>query len=406
MSHFQAKAYARPMATSALRSSKILFTGEPESPGAIAVLGACGQVGFGKLLQLLADTHRDQGPSIPVVALDPSPELTSLPARIEARLSKQQPRTRVQAQLARLNCIQGSAKDLPPGLRIAWAIEAVPERLDLKKQCYRELFARPGPAPLLCSTTSAFTTRHLFAELPQPGRCAILHPFFPHHKSRIWELASRASLSDPTCLAQLRDLMELLGHELIEVADRPAFAADRIFCGLMLEAVRTHEGLGCPPAWIDQVSQELLGCAPFAVHNMIAGSNRLSAHCMELCHQEHASNLFALPDSWAPYIQETEKQWSLEHQAPPSPDEKTKISDRLVAVLTILTSYILHENIASAQDLDRLCTGALAFRVGPCQLFRQFGIETSKANALDYIAQNNIDLAKEIAPLAALDRLP
>lgn len=394
-----------PMATQALLRCKIFPDAEQADPQAIALLGACGQVGFGKLLQLLIDTEREDKPALPFVALDPSPAIAELPSRIEARLSKSLNPPQLHRVLARLTCIRGTPKDLPAKLHIAWAIEAVPERLDLKKQCYRELYSRPGPAPLLCSTTSAFTTRHLFADLPHPGKCAILHPFFPHHKSRIWELASRAALSDADCLQGLRELLESLGHEIIEVADRPAFAADRIFCGLMLEAVRTQDLLNCPAGWIDQVSQELLGCAPFAVHNLIAGSNRLSAHCMELCHQEHSSRLFERPSSWEPFIRDTSKQWNLRSDSPLPCEAKSRISHRLLAVLAILSSYILSEEIASARDLDRLCTQALAFRSGPCELFCERGIDAIKSNAQEYLKQNQIDLAQTVAPLAALDRL-
>ena len=38
---------------------------------------------------------------------------------------------------------------------------------------------------------------------------------------------------------------------VVEVADAPAFAADRIFCGMMLEAVRIHAELGLSPAQVD-----------------------------------------------------------------------------------------------------------------------------------------------------------
>ena len=137
----------------------------------------------------------------------------------------------------------------------------------------------------------------LFADLPGAERCGVMHPFFPHLTNKLWEVPTKGAVTGANELKIVRKFLAGLGMNLIEVADVPAFAADRLFCGMMLEAVRIHVELGLSPAQVDDVCKRTLGTSPFFVHNLIAGANYLSAHCMELMQGEVDSSLFAIPKS-------------------------------------------------------------------------------------------------------------
>ena len=77
-----------------------------------------------------------------------------------------------------------------------------------------------------------------------------MHPFFPHLTNKLWEVPTRGAVTGKSELKTIRKMLGKLGMNLVETADVPSFAADRLFCGMMLEAVRIHADLGLAPAQV------------------------------------------------------------------------------------------------------------------------------------------------------------
>lgn len=390
------------MSTATLQACELLFPSAQSKPHSVVIIGATGHVGFGKLCQLVTRFAKHGGPMIPVVALDPSERVLSIKEKLAQRLSKTLSQAEATRALNAISIIQGRVQDLPEDLNIGWALEAVPEDLALKQSVYQALLERSSPPSLLASTTSAYTSQTLFGSYANKDRCAVLHPFFPHHKNPLWELASKNAVTSAKTLDKVRQLMTSLELKVIEVADVPAFAADRVFCGLMLHAVKASEDLSLEPKAIDDVTQELIGCAPFRVHNMIPGSNGLSMHCMELCHQEHPSSLFAAPESWLAYQSDPNRLWPMEIKQDSSQVPKDAMRERMLGALACICAYLLQHDIVSPEHLDLLCTDALAFRQGPCALFRELGISKVQATAKTFLASAKITRPERVAPLDAL----
>lgn len=393
------------MLTTPLQDCTLLFPSADAPPRSIVIVGATGQVGFGKLCQIADRLVPSADLEIPIIALDPSNAISTIKTKLEQRLSKRHSGTQLQSLLAKLSCIQGTAKDLPEQLEIGWALEAVPEQLATKKSVYQALLSRDKTPALLASTTSAYTSQTLFGEYPNNACCAVMHPFFPHHKNPLWEVASTQAVSSPDTLDKIRVLLQALNLEAIEVADVPAFAADRVFCGLMLHAVKSCEAFNLAPQAFDEISQELIGCAPFRVHNMIPGSNALSMHCMELCYQEQASSLFEIPDRWKVYQNNPTRTWPMDSGITPDAEQKKLIRERILGALACICAYLLKHKIVAPADLDRLCTEALAFRQGPCTLFQELGIPEVQKAAQAFITKAKITHADRVAPLEALSLL-
>lgn len=393
------------MSGTLLQDLELLFPSAGSRPRSIVVIGATGKVGFGKLCQIADRLLRLEAFDIPLVALDPSSALPLIKDKLQQRLCKTHDATQVAKFLACITFIQGTVEALPTGLDIGWALEAVPEDLSLKKSVYQSLLGREHAPALLASTTSAYTSQALFGEYPDKGRCAVMHPFFPHHKNPLWELACKGAVTSPNTMRQIRALMQALSLELIEVADVPAFAADRVFCGLMLHAVRACEDFNLSPLAFDEISQTLLGCAPFRVHNMIPGSNALSMHCMQLCHDEVPSTLYAIPKSWTPYKDDPSIAWPMEGKVNLDPETSAKVRERIVGALGCICAYMLEHEIVSPAALDKLCTQALAFRKGPCALFREIGISELQRTTSNFVASAEITLAERVWPMQALDKL-
>lgn len=364
-------------------------------PRALVVAGCCGNVGLGKLGQLARIVARH---GVPVVALDLSPAVEQIREKLAEQFAARLSADEIAAITAAITPIRGGVADIPAELRIGLVFEAVPENLSVKRPFYAAVRAR-DPEALIFSATSGFTTRKLFAELPGADRCGVLHPFFPHLTNKLWELPEKDAVTGPATLKLIKNFLARAGMTVIPVRDVPSFAADRLFCGMMLEAVRIHADTGLSPAQVDDACKQLLGTSPFLVHNMIRGANALSAHCMELMRDEVDSTLYAIPDVWRPYIADPGKQWPYERGAKCPPDGVATVRRRMFGMLFALTAGMLKREVAAIDAINFLAERALAFREGPPALIETLGLGQAAELTRAFLAEQNITRADEVAPL-------
>lgn len=379
---------------------RAIFQPDPEQPPrALLVAGACGNVGFGKFGQfarLLAPF------GIPVIALDLSDRVLGLGDELRKAFGKRFDAAEVDAILANTKLIKGTLADLPTELRVGFVFEAIPERLDIKRPFYTAVRAR-DPECYVFSATSGLTTRHLFEGLAGADRSGVMHPFFPHLTNKLFEVPTRGCTTSKETLGLLRKLLGRLGLVALETADVPAFAADRIFCGMMLEAVRIHVDTGLTPAQIDDACRKLLGTSPFYVHNLIPGANYLSAHCMELLAEEVGSTLYAIPDAWRPYTADPRKQWPYEKGQTCPPEGLAIVEQRMLGMLFALATRMMVEKVVPTDVLNFLCENALAFRTGVPALMADRGLEGVRAIVGEFVAKQGISEAAAVAPIDRLD---
>lgn len=122
-------------------------------------------------------------------------------------------------------------------------IEAVPEKLELK----RTLFARLGalaPEVLLATNTSSLSITKIAAAAAHPERVVGMHFFNPVHIMKLVEVV-RAEQSARPAVELALALAVRLGKDPIEVADAPGFASSRLGIAIGLEAIRMLEqGVG------------------------------------------------------------------------------------------------------------------------------------------------------------------
>lgn len=376
-----------------------IFQPDEQPVKALLVAGACGNVGFGKLGQFarLLAKH-----GVPVVALDLSDKVQKIKEKLREAFGKRFATAEVDAVLANITVVQGTLAEVPAELRLGFVFEAIPERLDLKHAFYRAVRER-DPDAYVFSATSGLTTRHLFEGLPGADRSGVMHPFFPHLTNKLWEVPTRGCTTSADTLRVIRKFLGAgLGMNLLETADVPAFAADRIFCGMMLEAVRIHADTGLSPAQIDDVCRRVLGTSPFYVHNLIAGANYLSAHCMQLLGEEVDSTLYAIPPVWQPYIENPLEQWPYERGQTCPPEQAAMVEQRMLGMLFSLAAYMLKHGVAGTDALNFLCENALAFRTGIPALMAEYGLERCRTTVEAFVREQSISKADEVAPIGEL----
>ncbi|MFC0100271.1 3-hydroxyacyl-CoA dehydrogenase family protein [Micromonospora marina] len=128
-------------------------------------------------------------------------------------------------------------------------VEAVPERLDLKRAVLREAESR-RPA-LLGSNTSSIPIADLAAGLDRPAEFVGLHFFNP-----VWAMALLEVVVGPATAPQTTEaavaLAARLGKDPVVVRDMPGFATSRLGVTLGLEAIRMVADEVASPADIDK----------------------------------------------------------------------------------------------------------------------------------------------------------
>ncbi|HEY7472379.1 MAG TPA: 3-hydroxyacyl-CoA dehydrogenase family protein [Gemmatimonadota bacterium] len=129
-------------------------------------------------------------------------------------------------------------------------VEAVPERLELKREIFAELDARSPERAILVSNTSSLPISLLAAETARPERVAGLHFFNPVHAMKLVEIVAPDGVS-PETVGTLRSAVESLGKQPIVVRDVPGFATSRLGITLGLEAIRMVEDRVASAADID-----------------------------------------------------------------------------------------------------------------------------------------------------------
>jgi 3-hydroxybutyryl-CoA dehydrogenase len=121
-----------------------------------------------------------------------------------------------------------------------FAIEAVPESLDLKGAVFQALErAMPAPA-VLATNTSSLSIAAIAASCRAPDRVIGMHFFNPVHLMKLVEVVVHDGVAQATRQVAL-DAARAMGKEPIVVKDSPGFASSRLGIALGLEAMRMLE---------------------------------------------------------------------------------------------------------------------------------------------------------------------
>jgi len=125
--------------------------------------------------------------------------------------------------------------DAAPLSTADFAIEAVPERLDLKTAVLREADKMLPPTAILASNTSSISITTLAALTARPDRFVGMHFMNPVPVMALVEVIRALQTSDATFAATMA-LAEKLGKKPVAVNDSPGFVSNRVLMPLINEA--------------------------------------------------------------------------------------------------------------------------------------------------------------------------
>ena len=174
-------------------------------------------------------------------------------------------------------------------------IEAVPERIDLKRSLFSAAYAAAPAHAVLASNTSSLPISSIAAAVPRPERVVGMHFFNPVAAMRLVEIVRGQATSEPT-VAAARAFAESLGKTPIVVHDSPGFATSRLGVALGLEAVRMLEAGVASAADIDRAME--LGynhpVGPLRLGDIVGLDVRLAV--ADHLHATLGSEVFRAPD--------------------------------------------------------------------------------------------------------------
>jgi 3-hydroxybutyryl-CoA dehydrogenase len=133
---------------------------------------------------------------------------------------------------------------IPSGLSAEIAIEAVPERLDLKRAVFAELAKALGPQTLLATNTSSLSVSEIAEGIDRPERVLGLHFFNPPIAMKLVEIVRGDATSDES-VERARAVAARFGKTAVVTADTPGFIVNRVARPFYLQAMRAYDaGVG------------------------------------------------------------------------------------------------------------------------------------------------------------------
>lgn len=133
--------------------------------------------------------------------------------------------TKVQAK-AGMEHVIPVAQDVPMH-HVDFVIEAVVEKMSIKKQVFANLEKLLEPDAVLATNTSALSVSEIAKDLEHPERLIGIHFFNPVHRMPLVEIVRSEYTSDET-VARAIKYVHFLGKTPVVVFDRPGFLVNRV----------------------------------------------------------------------------------------------------------------------------------------------------------------------------------
>ena len=122
-----------------------------------------------------------------------------------------------------------------------FVVEVILEKMDLKKQVFKQLDEITRKDVILSTNTSSMSVTEIATATARPDKVVGMHFFNPVPLMRLVEVIRGLKTSDETA-ALTMDLSKKLGKEPVEVkVDVPGFLANRLMIAVAIEAIRLYE---------------------------------------------------------------------------------------------------------------------------------------------------------------------
>jgi len=285
-------------------------------------------------------------------------------------------------------------------------IEAVPEKMDIKKEVYREVEQHAPDRAIFGTNTSSLSVTELSEVSDRPERFCGMHFFNPPVRMQLVEVISGAHTADET-LDLVEELAESLGKTPVRVRkDSPGFIVNRVLVPLMNEA-----------AWIvqagDATIEEVDSTTKFDV-GLPMGSFELADqvgidvgyHVLEYMHQE-LGNAYRPCPLLAEKVEKDELGrktdrgfYDYENGGAEIPTDagREDIHERLLALMANEVAGLVAEDVADPEAIDRAVKLGAGFPDGPAKMADDYGV-AQLVERLDELAEETGEERYDVEPM-------
>ncbi len=273
-------------------------------------------------------------------------------------------------------------------------IEAIIEKLDIKKTVFKQLDELCKPTCILATNTSSLSVSAIAGACSKPNRVIGIHFFNPAPLMPLVEIIP-AIQTDQQIVKQSKELIDAWGKRTVIAKDTPGFIVNRVARPFYGEALRIYEEGIADFATIDWALKELGGfrMGPFTLMDFIGNDVNYAV-------TESVFSAFYYDPRYKPSFTQkrhAEAGWLgrktkrgyydyAEGVALPEPTKDNELGEEIVwRVLVMLINEAadaLFLNIANRDDIDTAMTKGVNYPKGLLQWADEIGIEKC-VNKLD-----------------------
>jgi len=287
------------------------------------------------------------------------------------------------------------ASTAPMELRdVVFVIEAASEKIDIKKEIFRELSMQAGPKTIIATNTSALPVSELADCTVSPDRVIGLHFFNPVSRMKLVEVVVAKETSDDTkehALAFVRQI----GKLPVVVGDSPGFLVNRVLFPYLVDAAELFEngvdaekideklvkwGMPMGPLrLIDEIGVDVAVDIATTLEKAYGRRDRVP----EILKRMRESKLLGRKSGAGFYKYEGKRQSPNESLAQwrrnDSPKDDVDLASRLMFLMVNEAARCIEEKVVqSPEDADYgmiLGTGFAPHRGGPLRFAEHFGLK-------------------------------
>jgi len=294
---------------------------------------------------------------------------------------------------------------------VDFVIEAVPEKMDIKKNVYRELEQYAPEDAIFATNTSSLSVTELSEVTDRPERFCGMHFFNPPVRMQLVEVISGAHTLDDV-LDVTEQLAEQMGKTPVRVRkDSPGFIVNRVLVPLLNEAAWiVHEG-DATIAEVDSTTKFDMGLPMGSFELADQVGIDVSYDVLDYMHG-------VLGDAYEPcplLIEKVEAEtlgkktgqgfYDYENGGAdiPTGEGRDEIAERLTAVMANEVAKLVGNDVADPEEIDEAVMLGAGFPEGPARQADEHGIEslyatlTSLADEKDAVRYQPADYLAELA---------
>ncbi|MBR8740441.1 3-hydroxybutyryl-CoA dehydrogenase [Nocardiopsis sp. MG754419] len=301
-----------------------------------------------------------------------------------------------------------------------FVVEAVPERMDIKRDVFGDLDRICAPGTILATNTSSLSVTEIAALTDRPERVVGLHFFNPAPVMKLAEVITTVSTGDET-VDIVTEVAKRVGKTPITVTDRAGFVANALLVPYINDAVRLYERGIATREEIDESVKKAAGLpmGPLTLADLV-GLDVCLAVMDVLWAEFHDPRYSAAPllrrmvaagrlgrktgqgfygGKDAPEPQRTGRLARMVRE-----EETLDLGAMLLAPQIDDAMRMIGDGYASAKDVDTAMRFGCGYPKGPTELLEEFGAE-SVITTLVSMGEYSLTTIAVPAPLL-MDRLP